>query len=213
VGGRIPGDRRADRVAPVVVVLAAGASRRFGGGPKALLKVDGQPAVRRILEVARSIGIREAVVVVGPHRDPIAEALRGDPAEVVTNVDWERGRTGSLQVGLRSVATGASVLLWPVDHPFAEANTVRALGTAADRDPVAPWIMPTYEGRGGHPVWLAPPAIRLVDELAPDAPLRSLIPRLGVQVLRLPTQDPWIRVGTDTPAEYADAIARRVRRA
>jgi molybdenum cofactor cytidylyltransferase len=165
--------------------------------------------VLRVLHLARSLGLHDAVVVVGPHHDAIASVLRGDPGRIVLNSAWELGRTGSIQAGLRQTAPGSSVLLWPIDHPFVAANTVQDLLDATARDPLAVWVVPTYEGRGGHPVWLGPTATGLVASLAPDEPLRNLIPRLGVQVLRMPTTDPWIRVGTDTPAEYAAAVTRR----
>jgi molybdenum cofactor cytidylyltransferase len=193
----------------LLLVLAAGASERHGGRPKALLEVDGEPAVRRVLRVARSVGMHEAVVVVGRHQVEIESALAGDPVVVVRNAEWELGRTGSIQAALRSRPADTELLLWPVDHPFVGANTVRALLAAARHDPMAAWIMPTFEGGGGHPVWLASAATRLIRGLAADAPLRSLIPRLGVQVLRMPTSDPWVRVGTDTPEEYSAAISRR----
>ena len=192
-----------------LLVLAAGASRRHGGRPKALLEVDGEAAVRRVLRVARSVGLEEAFVVVGPHRAPIAAALEGTSATLVANDAWERGRSGSIRVGVEAAGGGRGILLWPIDHPFAEANTVRELLATAARDRMAAWIVPTFEGKGGHPVWLGPPALRLLPTLAADEPLRSLLPRLGPQVVRMPTSDRWIRVGTDTMDEYAAAVAQR----
>jgi CTP:molybdopterin cytidylyltransferase MocA len=192
-----------------LLVLAAGASTRFQGRPKAMLDVDGEPAVRRVLRVARSLGVEDAVVVVGPHRAEIGAVVRDDEARVVVNSEWELGRTGSVQAGLRALGSEGKVLLWPIDHPFAHVNTVHALLATAARDPIAAWIMPTFEGRGGHPIWLSPAATRLVLALEKDTPLRSLIPRLGVQVVRVPVEDRWIRIGTDTPDEYAHALALR----
>ncbi len=192
-----------------LVILAAGASRRFGGQPKALLEVDGEAAVRRLARIGRSVGLEPIIVVVGRHRPGIESALGGEPVTIITNEDWERGRTGSIQTGLRAVSAGSDVVLWPVDHPFVEANTLHLLGASAIADPIATWVIPTYQGRGGHPVWLKPPAIRCIYELDPDTPFRSLLPSLGPQVLRVPTGDPWILVGTDTPDEYAAARSRR----
>ena len=162
-----------------------------------------------MLNVGRSLGVDDAVVVVGRHRDAISTALGDNATKIVFNEDWERGRTGSIQAGLRAIGAEADVLLWPIDHPFVEANTVRELLATAARDRIAAWVMPTYEGRGGHPVWLAPAATRLIPPLPLDAPLRNLMPQLGVQVVRMATTDPWVRVGTDTFEEYSAAVARR----
>jgi CTP:molybdopterin cytidylyltransferase MocA len=202
----MPTPPRISGASPVLVVLGAGASRRFGGRPKALLEVDGLPAVRRVLDVGRETGAAKSVVVVGRHGTEIGAALEGSGAMVLFNERWEGGRTGSLQLALRSVWAGSDILLWPVDFPFVGPNTVRALGAAARGDRIATWVMPTFEGRGRHPVWLKPPGRDRIFRRATDEPLRSLLPRLGVQVRRVPVTDPWIRIGTDTPAEYADAL-------
>ena len=209
--GELTGTGPATASASVLLVLAAGASTRHGGRPKALLEIDSVPAVVRIIRAAREAGVHEAVVVVGAHEEPITAALAGERATVVVNETWELGRTGSVLRGLSAIPAEANVLLWPVDHPFAESNIVRRIETAAMRDTVAAWIVPTFEGHGGHPVWMAPPARRMVQSLAPDTPLRSVLPRLGVQVLRLPVDDASVLASTDTPEEYRAALDARRR--
>jgi molybdenum cofactor cytidylyltransferase len=194
---------------PALLILAAGASERHGGRPKALLEVDGRPAVRRVLEVGLDAGLSPAVVVVGPHRVPIAGVLKGEPAEVVENPLWELGRTGSVQLGLAALPEATSVVLWPVDHPFVRSSTIDALSARATQDAVAAWLIPSHQGRGGHPVLIKRSVFGLIHALDPDESLRSLLPRLGVQVARMPVGDPWVLVGTDTPEAYREAVSRR----
>ena len=195
--------------APTLVVLAAGGSSRHGGTPKALLPIGGQTALERILSVADESGITERLVVVGGHAKEIRRALPNAGVHWVENPVWELGRTGSVQAALSEAGETSSVLLWPVDHPWAEANTVGLLLRRSMHDSLAAWLIPTFRGRGGHPVLIRRPMFPWIDSLGPDESMRALFPRLGVQVARLPVADPGVVDSTDTPEEYYAVLARR----
>jgi molybdenum cofactor cytidylyltransferase len=186
----------------VAVLLAAGASERLGGEPKALLPVGPETAIRRMARIATEAGLARVVTVVGAHRTPIEEELAGSGSIVVFNEDWAAGRTGSVQAGLLEAGPADQVLLWPVDHPFVRAGTVAGLVGAAPSDALAVWLVPTYRGAGGHPVVLRPPVFARVLELPASAPLRALLPVLGPQVLRIPVDDPGVTAKVDTPESY-----------
>lgn len=188
------------------LVLAAGESSRFEGTPKALAPVGERTAVRRLVEVSLAEGADPVVVVVGAHRGPIVHELRGLPARVVDAEEWYEGRTASVQAGLAAIPEGLDVLLWPVDHPFVRARTLATLVALKEHDLIGTWFLPTYEGRGGHPVLWRAPVRPLVLELRADAPLRSLLPELGPQVRRVPVDDPGVVANVDTPEEYRSAL-------
>lgn len=188
------------------LILSAGASSRFGGEPKALLQVDGRSGVRRIAEVCLADGFAPVAVVVGTHRTAIAHELRGLDVDLVDAEHWAEGRTASVQAGLAELPEDRDVLFWPVDHPFVAPRTVDALLAARDRDAVAVWFIPTFEGRGGHPVLWRPPVRRDIFDLRGDAPIRSLLPEFGPQVRRLSVDDPGVVANVDTPADYESAV-------
>jgi molybdenum cofactor cytidylyltransferase len=190
------------------IVLAAGASVRMGGAPKALLPVHGVPAVVRIARICSDVGVSPVVVVAGAHREAIRSALRSSDVWVVDNLAWEAGRTGSIQTGLGAVGPVAKVLLWPVDHPFVNARTVEELLARADRDTLALWVAPTFEGRGGHPILVRRELFGPIQGLGPDEALRSLLAGLGPQVLRVPVPDPGVVENVDTPEAYRRAVER-----
>ncbi|HZY71210.1 MAG TPA: nucleotidyltransferase family protein [Thermoplasmata archaeon] len=201
------------RRATATVVLAAGASERFGGVPKATLPVAGVPAIARVVALAQASGTDPVVVVVGPH----ARETRGevpDPHDVVwiENSAWADGRTGSIQAGLHAVPSDRSILLWPVDHPFVEAGSVQALLNASAHDRMAVWFIPTFEGHGGHPVLLDPVVVPKIEALPPGAPLRRLLPVFGPQVARVPVDDFGVTASVDTPEEYLSYSARALER-
>ncbi len=193
------------------LLLAAGASSRFAGEPKALLRVGERSSVRRMAEICLGAGLEPVIVVVGAHRAPIAHELRGLPAEVVEAERWYEGRTASIQAGLAAVPEDRDLLFWPVDHPFVLPRTVDTLLSARDRDPLGVWFLPTYQGAGGHPVVWRPSVRGEILNLRPDAPVRSLLPEFGPQVCRVPVDDPGVVANVDTPEAYRvayDAWAR-----
>jgi molybdenum cofactor cytidylyltransferase len=191
------------------IVLAAGASSRFEGAVKATLPVDGEPAVRRVARLAREAGYGPVVVVTGAHRAAVVEALGSTEGEVVDHPEWARGRTGSIQAGLAAVGDPSAVLLWPVDHPFAGVISITALQAKAEVDTMAVWFVPTFEGRGGHPVLLRSPTFDAIRSLPVDAPLRSLLPSFGPQVVRVPVRDPGVVANIDTRQAYSSVESER----
>ena len=186
---------------PVALILAAGASTRFGNRPKALLLVSGEPAVVRLVRISREEGFVPRVVV-GVHSTAIRRILRDGAVDIIENMEWIRGRTGSIQRGLEEVGGDASVLLWPVDHPFVQAMTLRRLRSAADQDAMGVWFIPTFEGFGGHPVLLKPAVLPRIRNLGPGTPLRRLLIDFGPQVVRVPVDDPGVRANVDTEEDY-----------
>jgi molybdenum cofactor cytidylyltransferase len=190
---------------PVVLVLSGGAPEHGGGASNALHSVGNGTALERIVAVALASGLDEIHVVVGEHADElVAFAAELDAGvHVIPDSSWARGRTGSVQAGLRAIESDRDVLLWPVDHPSARESTLVALRECAATDLIATWIIPEFEGREGHPALLKPPAWEHIFSLGPDEPLRFLLPRLGPQVRRLAVDDPGIVADLNPPEPYS----------
>lgn len=164
------------RAPPALVVLAAGASERMGAC-KALIELDGEPAILRLLASARALGDELPLVVTGAHHEAIAAALADEPVEVLGNPDWASGRTGGLA---RAVARrpGRDLCVAPVDHPRVAASTFEALAREwrALGEPARGWLAPRPGDAGGfgHPVLVGREIAARASSLGPDAPLRDL---------------------------------------
>jgi CTP:molybdopterin cytidylyltransferase MocA len=135
------------------VILAAGAGRRLGGIAKALLKSGEHTFLERIVTTARSLGLVDAVVVVGaPFGEAVAEHARSLGLRVVVNPDPGRGMASSVALGFAALTDGDAAWLWPVDHPHVTTETLRALVTKLGETDVA---QPRFGERGGHPPLIA----------------------------------------------------------
>ena len=185
------------------IVLAAGAGTRMGGRPKALLTVDQQTFIARVVDTARRAGVGRVVVVLGHGADEVERAL-GDAADVTVAVNPEpaRGQLSSLKVGLREASECDGALAWPVDHPLVREATVLQLLAAAGKHP-GKAIVPRFEGRGGHPTFFPRTLFAGLLSLPDDVGARGLFERHPEAVVRIDVEDPGVRHDIDTPADYA----------
>jgi nicotine blue oxidoreductase len=138
------------------VVLAAGASNRFGSPKQRLL-------LEPVLERVRESSIDDVIVVLGAHG---LEAT----ARTVTCPEWERGPGASLRCGLAALpekAEAAVVVLG--DGPGLAPEAIDRV-LAVWRESGAEVVAATYGGVRLHPVLLARPAWSRI----PDAGARDL---------------------------------------
>lgn len=101
---------------PFVILLAAGASRRFGS-PKALALLDGEPLLARALRTVRSFAGDRYLVVLGHHHAEILNAVPIEtPHRVVVSIST--GLSGSIRAALTALPDDAEcALLMLADQP------------------------------------------------------------------------------------------------
>ena len=139
------------------VVLAAGASTRFGSPKQAVLL---EPVLER---VRGSAAIEDVVVVLGAHEVETT-------ARAVLCSEWELGPGASLRCGLAALGEdieAAVVVLG--DGPTLDPRAVDRV-VAAWRESAAERVAATYAGVRLHPLLLA----RSVWSTVPDLGLREL---------------------------------------
>ena len=184
------------------IILAAGRGERLGGVAKALLDAGGRSFLAAVVAGVRAAGLRPVVVTGGPFASEVAAAARALEATVVVNPDIDRGMASSIAAGLTvSAADDAGALLWPVDHPLVRPDTV---ATILEQATAADIVVPTLEGRGGHPVWFGRLHFAALGDpgLGARGGARALLAE-NPRVIRVNCSDPGVRYDIDTPPDYA----------
>ena len=116
------------------IVLAAGASRRFGTN-KLLASLDGVPLVRHTVRNVLDASTGPVFVVIGRDADDLCIALDGLPVALIRNPDYEAGMSTSLLVGVRAAldSSAPGILIALADQPSVSSDTVRRLVEAFGR--------------------------------------------------------------------------------
>ena len=185
------------------VVLAAGRSRRMGT-QKLLLPVAGMPLVARVVAVLAAQPVDRIFLVTGRDGEAVAAAVAPMPVTRVPNGDPDSDMLGSVRCGLRALPSETrTVLVMPGDMPGIHSGTIAALLEARDRTG-ASLLLPTYQGRRGHPLVLD--GARYRDEILTEhdgVGLRGLLLRHASEVHGVELDDPGILLDLDRPEDYA----------
>ena len=184
------------------------------GRDKALLPLGGENFLQYLIHLLHG-EVSPLLIVLGHHADQIerqaglahdAERAPAEPASdlvVLRNPDYRHGQLSSLQVAVKYLlstpATGLLVSL--VDHPATTRSTIRFL---VDRfyKTNSPILIPTYQGRRGHPVIFA----RSVFQELLDAPLnegaRFVVHGHTAELDLIEMNEQGIVVDVDYPEDY-----------
>ena len=167
------------------MVLAAGASTRFGSAKQAVL-------LEPVLERVRRSSVPEALVVLGARDVPSS-------APSVHCPDWERGRGASLRGGLRALGPEvAAAVVVLGDGPDLAPEAIDRV-VEVWRESGAEVVAATYAGNRGHPVLLT----RAVWERIPDQGARSL------PALLVPCDDLGAPGDVDAPEDLPERLSAR----
>ncbi len=192
-----------------VIVLAAGASRRFGS-PKQLIRVDGRPMLHTAVANAVSLAGGAVSVVLGSGASELAGLLRHTPATVVVNRQWEEGMGSSLRTAMsRLQGAPQAVLVMLADQAALTLEDLRRLVAGWRRNPDSV-VAASYSGIVGPPrplpaARVSPPSARSVAMKAPGCCCNAS----STPSVRVPL--PNAAVDIDEPEDLLKLEARRRR--
>jgi molybdenum cofactor cytidylyltransferase len=191
----------------IAVVLSAGESSRMGR-PKALLPIQGQKFIERIIRVIEQSRVGRTIVVLGHHADQLRGQIEHLPVEVVINPDYRSGQLSSLQAAIRHISNDDrcdGMLVHLVDHPFIDVALVDAL-IESFFETKKMIVVPRYKGKRGHPVIFSR---QLFDDLL-NAPLeqgaKAVVNAHRQETLEIEWQDEGITLDIDTPELYRQHV-------
>lgn len=189
---------------PHALILAAGASRRFGS-PKALANFNGYRLIDLTVNRAKEIVGEHFTVVLGAHADAISTATGLPEQQVARHTTWTLGMAESLKFGISALpqhSIAAMVML--VDQPLIDAAALRQLVAAWQKNPQQP-AAAEYSGDIGAPCILPREIFPAVMNLSGDKGAKALLRSLPlVSRIAMPSAE----FDIDTPDDLQQASLR-----
>lgn len=180
----------------VGLLLAAGASRRFGSDKRLHRLPDGTPlalAAARRLRAACPVSI----AIVRPGDDELAALLAEAGLRVTECPAAECGMGHSLAAGVAAAADAAGWLVALADMPAIAPASYAAVREALRSG--APLARPAHGGRPGHPVGFAARFRDALLALQGDQGGKAIIDTHRDLLTICPVDDPGVLIDIDTP--------------
>jgi molybdenum cofactor cytidylyltransferase len=183
------------------IVLAAGASRRFGS-PKQLVRFEGQLLVQRAIVAATELTGSAVSVVLGAHAAQITADLPPGSASVLINRGWQEGIGSSIRLAVSRLPGACDgVLLMLADQPMVGGHGLSRLAAAWRRQPRS-IIASRYSSVTGVPAIFPRWCFNDLAGLRGDQGAKVLIGRYADYVVRL--AHPEAAVDIDYPEDLLE---------
>ncbi len=191
----------------VAVVLSAGESSRMGR-PKALLPIDGQTFIERIVSALKQSSVSKVIVILGHNAEDMRRRIEHLPVEILVNSDYMRGQLSSLQVAVRRLESEADcegMLVHLVDHPYIDPILVDEM-IRRFYESQKLIVVPRREGRRGHPVIFSRALFAELLAAPMDQGAKAVVNAHRDDTLEIETDQEGITVDIDTPELFRQHV-------
>lgn len=192
------------------VIPAAGHSRRMGRA-KLLLPFRGFTILGGLLQVLMHPRIAARCVVARKSDDALATEAAHHGAWVIQPDRDPSDMRSSVTCALQQIerryhpADDDGWLLIPADHPLLVAEVLAGLIAAWDASR-AEILVPSFQGRRGHPTLFRWRMAATVAHIPADRGLNWLLEQFSGQVVDWPCSHPEVTLDLDTPEDYARLV-------
>jgi molybdenum cofactor cytidylyltransferase len=189
------------------VIPAGGKSRRMGR-PKLTLPLGGRTVLEHVLGALHRAGVEQPLVVIGPHVPELVPLAEASGAQVLLLGEETADMRATVEHGLRWLeehrqpSAADNWLLVPADHPTLDAAVVRQLLEARAAHPESSLILPTFEGRRGHPTLISWRHVAAMRALPAGQGLNVYLRQHAAETLELPVTTSAVLCDLDTPEDY-----------
>lgn len=183
------------------LIPAAGLSSRMGRY-KPLLPLGRSTMIGTVIELFKTAGIHDIIVVTGHNHDRLAPVVEAAGARPLFNPDFEAGMFSSIRTGVAALPSGIKgFFLLPADTPAIRPATLGFIGKQfeSSEDKL---IVPAFKGETGHPPLIPARMVPLITGAGPDANLRQILFSDPTHITQLPVHDRGILMDADTPEGY-----------
>ena len=190
------------------IILAAGASTRMKR-QKLLLPFNGKTIIETVVEtVASSVG-SNIMVVLGSHAEEIKSVIENQKVQFCVNENYLNGMLSSAICGFRALPREAkAALVFLGDQPQIPQLATDLVIEAWMKSKKG-IVMPTFNGRRGHPVLIETRYKSEIEKLDPERGLKTLSEKYKDDVFEVECEIPEILRDIDTPEEYQFEINKK----
>ncbi|MHB1478212.1 MAG: nucleotidyltransferase family protein [Acidithiobacillus ferrooxidans] len=189
-----------DRYMIAGILLAAGASRRFGFSKLLQPLADGTPMALASARALRE-GTDRLIAVIRSEDKALARLFADHGVHVLPCPESSQGMGRSIACGVRASAEADAWIIALADMPFIQKGTIQ--GVAELLRDGAVLAAPFYAGRRGHPVGFSRSLGSSLCKLEGDEGARSIVARHLDELRLYPCADPGVHGDIDTPEDLA----------
>lgn len=186
------------------LVLAAGRSSRSGDSHKLLATLGEKTVIEATVDTILNASAIKPTLVTGARRADIEAAVEGWDITILHNENFMAGMGSSIALGARAlIDTCDFAFICLGDMPFVQPSTYAALVQASETCPARSILVPTFNGKRGHPVLWGAGFFGDLAALTGDTGGKRLMQAHADAVLEVPVSDPGILIDLDTPEMLA----------
>jgi molybdenum cofactor cytidylyltransferase len=180
-----------------VLLLAAGASRRFGTDKRYARLASGETVLESTIRCIQSVDL-PLLVAVSSDDDRTLAMLRELRIDCCPCANARRGMGATLAESVAQLTSWSGVLVALADMPFVRAETYRLMAAETASDRIA---VPRFEGQRGHPVGFGRLFYPALAGLQGDEGARKLLQKYAAQLDFVDVSDAGILRDIDQPED------------
>jgi molybdenum cofactor cytidylyltransferase len=186
------------------LIPAAGFSSRMGAF-KPLLLLGQNTMIERVINLFRTQGITDVLVVLGYEAPRLITLVESLGARWVMNDNYQEDMLSSIKIGVRHLHHDSQAFfLLPVDFPLIRPETLKSLMAAFHTSRMDVY-QPFYQKKRGHPPLISSALIDDLINYKEPGGMRSFLSGYENSSLMMECEDPGILINLNNWEDYEKA--------
>lgn len=191
-----------------IILLAAGASARMRGTDKLMEDIDGQPLIRRQVEMGRAATSGPVILTLPPPPHPRYTTLSGLRILCLPIPDAAEGIAASIRTSITALPPGTTrAMICLADLPDLTTEDLITVARASESKQHTIWRGTTQTGKPGHPIIFDNSHFVALANLTGDQGANAIIKTAAPALVPLPGTRALTDL--DTPEDWAAWRATR----